>query len=87
MKFLSPRLLVAIDRAEHDREPTDGELEAIEREQPVLAAEVELLDVQISLLDRAPTAWDERRLRRANRRLLAARTEVANVNAAPEGVA
>lgn len=84
-----PGLRAALDHADADREPTAAELDAIERERPVLDAEVELLDVQIGLLDRTPTEWDERRLRRAHRRLLAARTEVANreTTAAPEGVA
>ncbi|GLW51580.1 hypothetical protein Stsp02_72410 [Streptomyces sp. NBRC 14336] len=53
-------------------EPTDAELDAIEREMPVILAGVELLDAQIVTLDRTPTELDSRRIRRARRRLLAA---------------
>nr|WSW45782.1 DUF6284 family protein [Streptomyces sp. NBC_01001] len=67
-----------VTAAEFDREPTLTELDAIEAEMPVISAEVELLDVQISLLDRPVSELDGRRLRRARRRVLAARTELAN---------
>ncbi|WAZ22734.1 DUF6284 family protein [Streptomyces cinnabarinus] len=53
-------------------EPTDAELDAIEREMPVILANVDLLDAQIVTLDRTPTELDSRRIRRARRRLLAA---------------
>ncbi|WP_055566989.1 DUF6284 family protein [Streptomyces atriruber] len=67
-------------------EPTDAELDAIEDEAPLIAAELELLDVQIALLDRPATPLEERRLRRAANRVLAARVEVANRGTAvPEG--
>ncbi|MET7927878.1 DUF6284 family protein [Streptomyces sp. NPDC005349] len=59
-------------------EPTDAELDAIEHEAPLMDAELELLDVQIALLDRPVSALDERRLRRAANKVLAARCEVAN---------
>ncbi|WP_327291466.1 DUF6284 family protein [Streptomyces sp. NBC_01198] len=59
-------------------EPTDAELSAIEREMPVILARVDLLDVEISLLDRGPTELDTRRVRRAHNRLLTARRELAN---------
>ena len=59
-------------------EPTDAELEAIEQEMPVILADVELLDAQIITLDRIPTELDNRRLRRARRRALAARIALAN---------
>ncbi|GHJ22967.1 DUF6284 family protein [Streptomyces albus] len=36
------------------------------------------LDAQIAILDRTPSAVDEQRIRRARRRLLAARAQVAN---------
>lgn len=77
MKFLSPRLLAAVDQAERDREPTTAELAAIEDELPVIDAEVELLDVEISLMDAPRSDWADRRLRRAQRRVLAARTAAA----------
>ncbi|WP_428953320.1 DUF6284 family protein [Streptomyces sp. cg35] len=59
-------------------EPTDAELDAIEREAPLIDAELELLDVQIALLDRTAAPLDVRRRRRAANKVLAARVEVAN---------
>ncbi|MFD4631710.1 DUF6284 family protein [Streptomyces sp. NPDC058284] len=59
-------------------EPTDAELDAIEHEAPLIAAELDLLDVQIALLDRPVSPLDERRLRRAANKVLAARTVIAN---------
>ena len=59
-------------------EPTDAELDAIEREMPVVLADVELLDAQIVTLDRVPTELDVRRIRRARRRALAARVALVN---------
>ncbi|WP_030617073.1 DUF6284 family protein [Streptomyces sclerotialus] len=61
-----------------DGEPSAAELDAIEREMPVIQAEVELLDVQISLLDQPPSELGAQRLRRACRKVLAARTALAN---------
>ncbi|MFF7042285.1 DUF6284 family protein [Streptomyces massasporeus] len=63
-------------------EPTDAELDAIEQEMPVIMADVDLLDAQIITLDRVPTELDNRRLRRARRRALAARLAAAKVTAA-----
>ena len=63
------------------REPTAAELDAIELEMPVIAADVELLDAQIITLDRIPSELDARRLRRARRRALAARVALANTSA------
>ncbi|MET9439817.1 DUF6284 family protein [Streptomyces sp. NPDC006610] len=59
-------------------EPTDKELNAIELEMPVILADVELLDAHIVSLDRTPTELDERRIRRARRRALAARVALVN---------
>ncbi|MFF1565849.1 DUF6284 family protein [Streptomyces sp. NPDC058293] len=59
-------------------EPTDAELDAIEREAPLIDAELELLDVQITMLDRPVTPLGERRLRRAANKVLAERAELAN---------
>ncbi|MFF4492404.1 DUF6284 family protein [Streptomyces sp. NPDC001544] len=59
-------------------EPTDAELDAIEREMPVILADVELLDAQIVTLDRISTELDARRIRRARRRALAARVALIN---------
>ncbi|MDH6219599.1 DUF6284 family protein [Streptomyces pseudovenezuelae] len=61
-----------------DREPTAAELDAIEREMPVILAGVELLDAQIIALNHIPNELDTRRIRRAHRRVLAARRELAN---------
>ncbi|MFF7797577.1 DUF6284 family protein [Streptomyces olivaceus] len=59
-------------------EPTDAELNAIEREMPVILADVDLLDAYIVTLDRTPTELDDRRTRRARRRALAARAALVN---------
>ncbi|MYW16753.1 hypothetical protein GT039_14375 [Streptomyces sp. SID2955] len=59
-------------------EPTNGELDAIDREMPLILAEVDLLDAQIITLDRAPSEMDARRIRRARRRVLAERAAAAN---------
>ncbi|MEJ1200862.1 MULTISPECIES: DUF6284 family protein [unclassified Streptomyces] len=60
------------------REPTKAELDAIEQEMPVILAGVDLVDAQITALDRMPNEMDNRRIRRARRRVLAARRELAN---------
>ncbi|GLW45147.1 hypothetical protein Stsp02_08090 [Streptomyces sp. NBRC 14336] len=62
-------------------EPTDAELDAIEQEMPVILAGVELVDAQIIALDHMPNEVDARRIRRARRRVLAARRELANRSA------
>ncbi|WP_405659121.1 DUF6284 family protein [Streptomyces sp. RK9] len=62
-------------------EPTSAELAAIEREMPVILADVDLLDAQIITLDRTPNELDERRIRRARRRALAARVSLVNLAA------
>ncbi|CAM5289426.1 hypothetical protein SGRIM128S_09006 [Streptomyces griseomycini] len=59
-------------------EPTNAELDAIEREMPVILADVELLDAHIVTLDRTPTELHVRRIRRARRRALAARVALLN---------
>ncbi|MFD8815766.1 DUF6284 family protein [Streptomyces sp. NPDC059627] len=71
-------------------EPTDAELDAVEREMPVILADVDLLDAQIITLDRTPSELDVRRIRRARRRALAARVALVNRTAGtslPGGVA
>ncbi|MEU7399412.1 DUF6284 family protein [Streptomyces albogriseolus] len=62
-------------------EPTDAELDSIEREMPVILADVELLDAHIVTLDRIPSELDIRRIRRARRRALAARVALLNRSA------
>ncbi|MBZ6196575.1 hypothetical protein KVH07_27140 [Streptomyces olivaceus] len=59
-------------------EPTNAELEAIEQEMPVILAGVDLVDAQITALDRVPNEVDSRRIRRARNRVLTARRELAN---------
>ncbi|MFF8402866.1 DUF6284 family protein [Streptomyces sp. NPDC015684] len=59
-------------------EPTDAELDAIELEMPAILAAVDLLDAQIVTLDRTASELDAQRVRRARRRLLTARRQVAN---------
>ncbi|MFI0789527.1 DUF6284 family protein [Streptomyces lydicus] len=59
-------------------EPTDAELDAIEQEMPVILAGVDLVDAQIIALDRTPNEVDNRRIRRARNRVLAACRELAN---------
>jgi hypothetical protein len=55
--------------------PTPNDLQAIEAEWPVIAAELELLDAQLLLIMAGGQAsgLDRRRVRRAARRLLAIR--------------
>ncbi|MEW2194042.1 DUF6284 family protein [Streptomyces microflavus] len=64
--------------APFDGEPSSAELDAIDRELPVILADVVLLDAQIMTIDRTPTELDERRIRRARRRVLAARRDLTN---------
>ncbi|MER7662996.1 DUF6284 family protein [Streptomyces sp. NPDC096193] len=59
-------------------EPTDAELDAIEQEMPAILADVDLIEAQITTLDRTPTELDIRRIRRAYRRVLAAERDQAN---------
>ena len=61
-----------------DGEPSGLELDTIEQEMPLILAEAELLDVQIALLDRAPSELDGRRIRRARRKVMAARRDLTN---------
>ncbi|MEU8622055.1 DUF6284 family protein [Streptomyces sp. NPDC048623] len=71
-------LQTAVTAVMFDGEPSDAELDAIEQEQPLILAEVDLLDVEIALLDRPVTELDDRRLRRARNRVLAARRDLIN---------
>ncbi|WP_405678530.1 DUF6284 family protein [Streptomyces sp. NBC_00048] len=85
MKFIGA-VQAVVTADEFDREPTAAELDAIECEMPVIVAEVELLDAEIVTLDRTPSELDERRIRRARRRVLAERVALANrlVSGSPE---
>ncbi|MFJ9648160.1 DUF6284 family protein [Streptomyces sp. NPDC101206] len=77
MKFIVARQM-PVTTLPPDLEPTDAELDAIEAEMPVVLAEVELLDALIVLLRQPPTQIHSRRIRRAHRRVLAARRDAAN---------
>ncbi|AEB44216.1 DUF6284 family protein [Micromonospora maris] len=63
-------------------EPTIADLAAIESEWPLIAAELDVLDAQITLLyaedQGGPTVLDWRRLRRAEARVTRAAAEVAD---------
>lgn len=67
-----------------DDEPTAAELAAIEAEWPLIEAELAALDAQIRILtaNGGLSALDWRRLRRAERRVLAARRALAGPAAA-----
>ncbi|MEW2189417.1 DUF6284 family protein [Streptomyces microflavus] len=67
-----------VTTASLDMEPSADELDAIELEMPVILADVDLLDAQIMTIDRTPTELDERRIRRARNRVLAARRDLTN---------
>jgi hypothetical protein len=67
-----------VTAAEYDREPTAAELDEIERERPLIVAELNLLGAEIVALDRPSNELDRRRIRRAEREVLAARRELAN---------
>lgn len=57
-----------------EREPTAGELAAIEAEMPVIEAEVRLVDAECALAAAGPeaTGWHHRRIRLAEQRVAAA---------------
>jgi hypothetical protein len=63
-----------IPKQRDDEEPTAAALAAIEAEWPLIDAELAVLDAQIRALTAAggPSPLDWRRLRRAERRVLAA---------------
>ncbi|MFJ2026330.1 DUF6284 family protein [Streptomyces sp. NPDC087897] len=71
-------LQAAVTATPFDGEPSDAELDAINREMPLILADVALLDAQIMTIDRTPSELDHQRIRRARRRVLAARRDLAN---------
>ncbi|MFD5984553.1 DUF6284 family protein [Streptomyces cyaneofuscatus] len=75
-------LQAVVTAAPFDGEPSNAELDAIETEMPLILADVDLLDAQIMTIDRTPTELDQQRIRRAQRRMLAARRDLANRTAA-----
>ncbi|MEU0041056.1 DUF6284 family protein [Streptomyces sp. NPDC006333] len=62
-------------------EPTDAELDAIEREMPLILADVDLIDAQIIAMDHTPNEVDTRRVRRALARVLTEYRVLANRSA------
>ncbi|MET9203701.1 DUF6284 family protein [Streptomyces bacillaris] len=78
MKSIAALQAAVTAAAPFDGEPSDAELDAIEVESPLILADVALLDAQIMTLDRTPTELDQQRIRRARRRVLAARRDLAN---------
>jgi Family of unknown function (DUF6284) len=62
-------------------EPSAADLAAIEFEEPLITAEIGVLDAEIGILDAAerggPSPLDWRRLRRANRRVIRAALDIA----------
>ncbi|MFH8748311.1 DUF6284 family protein [Streptomyces rimosus] len=76
MNIPTPNHAMAADLAA--QEPSAADLAAIEAEMPVIVAEVELLDAQIAALDAPATEVAGRRIRRACRKLLAARLSLVN---------
>ncbi|MFD9493649.1 DUF6284 family protein [Streptomyces sp. NPDC060005] len=59
-------------------EPTDAELDAIDREMPLILADVDLIDAQIVAMDHNPNELDTRRVRRALARVLTEYRVLAN---------
>ncbi|MEU4241888.1 DUF6284 family protein [Actinoplanes sp. NPDC026619] len=62
-------------------EPSAADLAAIEREEPLITAEIDMLTAEIGILTAAerggPSPLDWRRLRRANRRVIRAALDLA----------
>ncbi|XXZ49604.1 DUF6284 family protein [Streptomyces cavourensis] len=78
MNTIAARQAAVTAAAPFDGEPSNVELDAIELEMPAILADVVLLDAQIMTIDRTPTELDHQRIRRARRRALAARRDLAN---------
>jgi hypothetical protein len=72
-----------------DEEPTPADLAGIEREWPLLAAELELLDAEISFINAGQNAseLDRRRIRRAEHRVLDVARDLADREPESEDVA
>ncbi|MFH8435165.1 DUF6284 family protein [Streptomyces sp. NPDC018007] len=85
MKSIAALQVAVTAAAPFDGEPSDAELDAIEVEMPAILADVVLLDAQIMTIDRTPSELDHQRIRRARRRVLAARRDLANRTAPATG--
>ncbi|MFI6680146.1 DUF6284 family protein [Kribbella sp. NPDC050470] len=70
-------------------DPTPADLAAIEREWPLIAAELDLLDAQIAFINAGPFAsvLETRRVRRAERRVLDVGLELADREYVADGAA
>ncbi|MEU8223892.1 DUF6284 family protein [Kribbella sp. NPDC048915] len=70
-------------------EPTPAELTAIEHEWPLIAADLDLLNAEIALINAGPYAseLETRRVRRAQRRVLEIGRELADRTPGTEVVA
>ncbi|MEU0702465.1 DUF6284 family protein [Streptomyces bacillaris] len=84
MKSIAALQATVTAAALFDGEPSGVELDAIELETPAILADVALLDAQIMTIDRTPSQLDHQRIRRARRRVLAARRDLANRSAASD---
>ena len=75
-------------RSARREEPTASELADIEKEWPLIEAELELLDAEIALVisGRLANHMDHKRKRRAERRVLAVSRELAANNSTSENV-
>ncbi|MFH8361400.1 DUF6284 family protein [Streptomyces anulatus] len=82
MKTIAALQAAVTAAAPFDGEPSGAELDAIETEMPAILADVDLLDAQIMTIDRTPSELDHQRIRRARRRVLAARRALANLQGA-----
>ncbi|AVT41788.1 DUF6284 family protein [Plantactinospora sp. BB1] len=71
----------------HPGEPTAADLAAIDHEWPLIAAELDVLDAEISMIyaedHGGPTALDWRRLRRAEARVTRAAADLAATRTDP----
>lgn len=83
-----PVNIIHLQAADRD-EPTPADLAEIEREDDVIAAELDLLGAEIAFITAGPavSVLDRRRVRRAERRVLRARRELAAELAADETAA
>jgi hypothetical protein len=75
--------------AARGEEPTAADLAGIEQEWPLIAAELDLLDAQISFINAGPYASDleTRRVRRAARRVLDVGRELSDRETVEDGAA
>jgi cob(I)alamin adenosyltransferase len=71
------------------QEPSAADLAGIEREWPLIAAELDLLDAQIAFINASPyaSALETRRVRRAERRVLEISRDLAAGDAVADGAA